>query len=69
MPQQEFEENGEDEEEYGQQTYESHRSLIDPRMKQRLNELVQTAKKYKTKACGMQKLIGLQAPASFEIEM
>lgn len=52
-----------------QDPYSSHRSLIDPAMKQRLNELVQTAKKYKTKACGMQKLIGLQAPSSYENEM
>lgn len=51
------------------ESYDSHRSQIDPAMKQRLNELVETAKRYRTKACGMQKVIGLQPPSSFDIEV
>ena len=48
--------------------YESHRSLIDPSMKRRLDELMKTANQYKTKACGMHGMMGLIGPTSVDIE-
>lgn len=48
-------------------TYESHRSLIDPAMKQRLDQLIRTTNQYKTKACGMHSMIGLVGLSNAEI--
>jgi len=55
--------------EENQNTYESHRSLIDPAIKQRLGQLVKDAKHYKTKACGMHAMLGLQGPTNTDIEL
>jgi len=52
-----------------QNTYESHKSLIDPAIKLRLGQLVKDARQYKTKACGMHSILGLQGPNSPDIEL
>lgn len=37
-------------------------------MKRRLSELMRTARQYKTKACGMHNMIGLNRPSSMGVE-